>query len=390
MTALAPLLADLPPHALAAFTADVDAALAELRLAAADVIDLGLGESVDPVAPHIRQALIDAVGEGTRYPPTAGLPELREAIARWCERRFGARLDPDRAIQPTQGSKEAIFSLAAALRAPGRELVAVTTPGYAVPERGARVAGCRPLELPLDPARGLLPELDRLDDGTWDRLSIFWLNYPNNPTGAVAPPGLFAELAERARRHGFVLASDEAYTELWFDGDPPASALELRELDNVLVFHSLSKRSGLTGYRTGFVAGDPGLIATVRKFRAMAGAAPTEFVQRAAIAAWEDEEHVAERRRSLGRKRAVVLGAVRRAGLPVLGSRAGMFLWVAAPGGDADGFARALLRRGVVVVPGRYFGAGGDGFVRIAPVVELARCEDAARRIEEVAAEWTG
>jgi aspartate/methionine/tyrosine aminotransferase len=185
-----------------------------------------------------------------------------------------------------------------------------------------------------------------------------------------------------------VVASDEAYTELWWD-EPPSSVLELSDLDNVLAFQSLSKRSGLTGYRSGFVAGDPTLIAAIRKLRAMAGSAPTEFVQRAAIAAWTDEEHVAARRAAIGGRRAALRAALARAGIELGGSRAGLFLWARAPGGDADAFARALIARGVAVVPGRYFGPGGEGWLRIAPVPDLAGCERAGQMIEEVARTWT-
>ncbi len=383
MSATVTTLRDLPPHALAAYVSDRAAALGELGVDRAALIDLGLGDSSEPVAPLIREALRAAVGETTRYPPNAGLPELREAIASWAARRFGADLDPERQIQATQGAKEAIYSLAQVARAPGKDLVAVTTPGYAVPERGARLTGLDVLELPLTEEQGFLPSLEAIPASAWERLAILWVNYPNNPTGAVAPPRLYAELAERARRHGFVLASDEAYTELWWE-EPPASVLALPDLDNVLAFQSLSKRSGLTGYRSGFVAGDPALVAALRKFRAMAGHAPTEFVQRAALAAWRDEAHVEERREAIGAKRA----ALRRCGLRVAGSVAGLFLWAKAPGEDPDAFARALLARGVAVVPGRYFGRGGEGWLRLAPVPGLADCARAAEIIEEERSAW--
>lgn len=376
-------LAELPAHALAAYTADTQKALAELGIAREDVLDLGLGDSSEPVARLIVDALHTAIGETTRYPPTNGLPELREAIADWAGRRFGAELDPVTEVQPTQGSKEAIFALASVVRAPGKDLVALTTPGYAIPERGARIAGLRLLELALAEEHDFLPDLAAIPDEEWDRLAILWLNYPNNPTGATAPLALYAELAARARRHGFVLASDEAYTELWWD-QAPASVLELDDLGNVLAFHSLSKRSGLTGYRTGFVAGDPSLIAAIRKYRAMAGMAPTEFVQRAAVAAWKDEVHVEERRRIIGVKREALLAC----GLRTAGTRAGLFAWAEAPHGDADGFARALLARGVAVVPGRYFGNGAEGWLRLAPVPSLEGCREAARLIDEERHAW--
>jgi succinyldiaminopimelate transaminase len=382
-------LAALPPHALAAYQVDTEALVAELGIDPAGVIDLGLGDSTEPVAPLIREALRNAIGPTTHYPPAAGLPELRQAVAAWIARRYdNPGLDPAGQIQPTQGSKEAIFGLAFVAREPGKDVVALTTPGYAVPERGARMAGLEPLPLALEAGRGFLPDLDGIDERTWDRLAVLWLNYPNNPTGATAPRDLYVEAAERARHHGFVLASDEAYSELWWD-EPPSSVLELRDLTNVLAFHSLSKRSGLTGYRTGFAAGDPRLVAAMRKYRSMAGMAPTEFVQRAAVAAWGDEAHVEERRQVVGEKRAVLRAALEAGGLVVAGSGAGLFLWARAPVGDADVFHRALLARGVAVVPGRYFGAGGEGWLRVAPVPSLEGCREAAKRIEEVAGAWT-
>jgi aspartate/methionine/tyrosine aminotransferase len=200
----------------------------------------------------------------------------------------------------------------------------------------------------------------------------------------VAPRAFYAEAAQRVRDAGAVLASDEAYTELWWD-EPPASVLELGDLRRVLAFHSLSKRSGLTGYRSGFVAGDAELIALIRKYRAMAGMAPTAFVQRAAIAAWQDEAHVEERRAVIGRKRRLLREALLGAGWELAAGRAGLFLWARPPGGDAGATAARLLRRGVIVTPGRYFGPGGEDWIRIAPAPEEDRCAEAARRIEQEA-----
>ena len=223
-----------------------------------DVIDFGTGDPREPTDPKIRQALIDGLRDRMGYPAAVGLPELREAIAAWAERRFGTTLDPDTEIIPTLGSKEAIFTFAlAVVDADGaRDTVAYTDPGYPVYERGALFAHARPLALPLREEQGFLPDLDAIDDETWARLAVLWINYPNNPTAATAPLAFYERLAALAREHGFVVASDEAYTELWFD-EPPASALQLADRTNVVVFNTLSKRSSMTGYRSGFAAGDP-------------------------------------------------------------------------------------------------------------------------------------
>ena len=195
------------------------------------LIDFGVGDPREETPVAIREAFAEAIEPVSSYPRAAGIPELRRAIAGWAGRRFGVDLDPDAAILPTLGTKELVFSLAQAVLDPaeGKDLVLVTSPGYPIPERGARFAGGGVRHLPLTEERGFLPDLDALDDATWRRASILWLNYPNNPTGAVAPLGSLRDAAERCREHDVLLASDEAYSELWFEGEPPASALQVGE-----------------------------------------------------------------------------------------------------------------------------------------------------------------
>jgi acetylornithine aminotransferase len=359
---------------------------AKRRVAArgVELIDFGVGDPREPTAPMIRQALVDSLGETSSYPLAQGLPELRAAIAAWTRRRFGVELDPESEIIPTLGSKEAIFSLAQVVVDPGaRRLVLVTEPGYPVPERGALFAGANPVSVPLLERNGFLPDLDAIDESTYGRLALFWVNYPNNPTGATAPLSFYERLAELARRYDFVLASDEAYTELWFD-EPPVSALQLADRRNVIVFNTLSKRSSMTGYRSGFAAGDPGLIAALRAFRPTVGTAPQEFVQRASIVAWGDETHVEETRELYRRKRDVLLDVLVRKGLRVAGSGATMYLWVEVPDGEAsEALAARLLEQGVVVSPGSYFGPAGEGYVRFALVPPLEDCHRAAAILDE-------
>ena len=203
-------------------------AAARRRAQGLEVIDLGMGDPREPTDPSIIAALRDGVRERMGYPAAVGLPELRQAISDWCARRFGAAVDADLHVIPTLGSKEAIFSFAQVVLdlQGGRDTVIVTEPGYPVPERGAELAGGQVLALPLHEADAFLPDLDAVPAATWERTALFWLNYPNNPTGAVAPLAFYARVADLARHYGFVLASDEAYTELWFD-EPPASALQL-------------------------------------------------------------------------------------------------------------------------------------------------------------------
>jgi succinyldiaminopimelate transaminase len=357
---------------------------AKRRLAAegVELIDFGKGDPREPTDGRIRAAIADSLTEISSYPLAEGLPELREAVAAWCARRFGVALDPDREVIPTYGSKEAIFLLAQVVvdRDSPKRLVVTTEPGYPVPDRGAAFAGAEVLQLPLLEANGFLPDLDAVDADVWERTAIVWTNYPNNPTGAVAPLEFLGELADLSREHEFLLACDEAYTELWFD-EPPHSGLEIRERGNVAVFNTLSKRSSMTGYRSGFVAASAELIDALKQFRPTVGTAPQEFVQRASVVAWNDEEHVEEARERYRRKRDVLLPVLERKGVRVAGGSATMFLWLEAPSND---IAERLLEHGIIVSPGTFFGPAGEGYFRIALVPTIEECQRAAEIFEEV------
>jgi len=344
-----------------------------------DVIDFGKGDPNEPTDPMIRAALIDAVPERAPYPLAAGLPELREAAARWCKTRFAVAVDPATEIVPTYGAKEAIFSLAQVLVDPASEknVVVYGEPAYPVYGRGALFAGARVRTLPLVRENGFLPQLDSLDDD----VAIVWVNYPHNPTGAVAPLSFYEELVERAGRHHFVIASDEAYTELWFD-EPPVSALQVADRSRVVVFQTLSKRSSMTGYRSGFVAAPPEVIAALKAYRPTVGTAPQEFVQRASVVAWSDERHVEETRARYAAKRDIVIPAIAARGWEIVASDATMYLWVAVP--DTEAVVGRLLERGVLVSPGTFFGPSGEGYVRFALVPTLDECERAAAILAEL------
>ena len=344
-----------------------------------ELIDFGKGDPREPTDPMIREALAESLTEISTYPLAEGLPELREAVAGWCDRRFGVALDPDTEIVPTYGSKEAIFLLAQVVVDRG-DLVVTTQPGYPVPDRGATFAGADVEQLPLHEEHGFLPDLDAVPDETWQRAAIVWLNYPNNPTGAVAPLEFLLRAAELSREHDFLLACDEAYSELWFES-PPHSALEVREHGNVVVFNTLSKRSSMTGYRSGFVAADEDLIAALKQYRPSVGTAPQEFVQRASVVAWNDEEHVERTRDAYRRKRDALLPTLERKGLRVAGSAATMFLWIEAP---SDDIAEQLLEHGLIVSPGTFFGPAGEGYFRLALVPTEEECRRAAAILERV------
>jgi len=348
-----------------------------LQEAGVDIIDFGIGEPREETPTFIREALVAALEPLSTYPQSDGLPDLRAAIAEWTARRFGAALDPDTQVLPTLGSKEAIFHMAQVL---GGDLVAVPAPAYPVYERGAVFAGKQVLELPLAEEGGFLPDLDAVDAATWRRVAILWLNYPNNPTAASAPLALYERAAELAREHDFIVASDEAYSEIYFGDAPPVSALELGDLRGVAVLNTLSKRSSMPGYRSGFVAGDPELIALLKRYRPNVGVAPQAFVQRAAAAAWRDEGHVEAVRAGYRAKRDVLLPVLEAHGLRSAGGDATFFLWLDA-GPQADLLADRLLGEGIVLAPGSFFGPAGAGYLRIALVPTLADCRRAAERL---------
>jgi succinyldiaminopimelate transaminase len=348
------------------------------------LIDFGKGDPREPTDERIRQALADSLTEISTYPLAEGLPELRRAVADWCARRFAVELDPETEVIPTYGSKEAIFLLAQIVvdRDSGRRLVLTTEPGYPVPDRGAVFAGAEVRQLPLLEENAFLPDLDAVAAETWKRAAIVWINYPNNPTGAVAPLDFLARLAELSDEHGFLLASDEAYSELWFE-EPPHSALEVRGRGNVAVFNTLSKRSSMTGYRSGFVAAEADLIAALKQFRPSVGTAPQEFVQRASIVAWNDERHVERTRDVYRSKREALLPTLARKGIRLTGSTATMYLWLETPDGDSsEGFAARLLEHGLIVSPGTFFGPAGEGYWRMALVPTEAECRRAAQILE--------
>jgi succinyldiaminopimelate transaminase len=363
----------------------LDEARREAASRGLQVIDFGMGDPNEATESFIRKAVAANIPRHCKYPRAIGLLELRRAIAEWCDKRFGVDVDSEHEIIPTYGSKEAIFTFAqiVEMRRP-KNLVLVSDPAYPVPERGALLAGGEIVRLPLLEKNGFLPDLDSVKKKVWKRTALFWVNYPNNPTGAVAPLSFYERLAELAIEHDFLLCSDEAYSEIYFDEKPP-SALQVSDRRNVVVFNTLSKRSSMTGYRSGFVAARREVIDAIRILRPTIGTVPQEFIQLASIKAWRDEQHVQRTRERYRVKRTVMMEALDRIGLRVAGSEATFFLWVAVPEGDSsEQFGARLLREGIVVAPGSYLGEHGEGYVRLALVPTVEECEQAAALLERL------
>jgi succinyldiaminopimelate transaminase len=359
----------------------LDAAKKRARAAGKKLFDMGVGDPLEPTPSFIRQALLDHVPTTSQYPSSFGSQELREAIAAYLERVFGVHVDADKEVLVSAGSKEAIFHAPLALLDPAgdRRGVVFGEPGYPIYDAGTRLAGGEPLPVHLTAANGYRLEPEALPADVVARTRLLWVNYPHNPTGTVADRAYLERVARFAARNDIIVCADECYLELAGAGRA-TSMLEITRA-NVLVFHSLSKRSGMTGYRSGFVAGDPALIASYRRLRPLSGTGSPDFVQKAAVAAWSDDAHVEERRRIFEAKRAVFRRFFDAAGIEASGDGA-LYLWIKAPGGDAEAYAERLVEAGVVVAPGTFFGAG-QGFVRVALVPTLGECEaavDAWRR----------
>ena len=342
------------------------------------LFDFGLGDPKEPTPAFVKDALRAAVPDVSQYPSAFGTPALRKAAAGYLLRRFGVTVDPETQVLACAGAKEAIFHLPLAFAGdPRRRKVVIPDPGYPTYEVGARFAGLEPVLVPLTAKRRFLLDPEDVGEDVLRETLIFWVSYPHNPTGAVAPRDYLRRVGDAARRYGFVVASDECYADIYF-GAPPASMLEL-QTENVVVIHSCSKRSGMTGYRSGFLAGDPDLVATLRRLRSHPGVGSPEFVGPAAIAAWGEDAHAAERREIFRQKRDRFLAFFAEHGLQADASEATLYLWVKVPAGETSGgYARRLLEEGIVVAPGTAFGAG-EGYVRVALVPTLAECDEAVR-----------
>lgn len=359
--------------------ARLEALRAELEAAGRKVFDFGTGDPREPTPSFVREAFRRAVPEVSQYPSVMGTPGMRRAAAGYLHRRFGVDVDPDTDVLPTQGSKEAIFHLPLVLVDPNseRNVVVYGVPAYPVFRIGALFAEARPHEVVLGPHNRYLLAPEDVPAGVLDRTALVFLNYPHNPTGQVMPEELFAEWVAARERHGFVLVSDECYVDLYYEA-PPRGVLEFGRR-GCLAAHSLSKRSGMTGYRSGFLAGDAELIALYARFRAGMGLAPPLPTSAAAEAAWEEPEHVEVRRSLFAAKREVLLERFQALGIEVWPGPSTLFVWARVPGDRTDQeYAEALLRRGILVSPGSFFGPGQDRWFRVALVPSLSECREAA------------
>jgi N-succinyldiaminopimelate aminotransferase len=358
-------------------------------------ISLGIGEPRHPTPPLIEQALVGALSGLSSYPATAGEPALREAVAGWLHRRYGVNVNAMTQVLPVNGSREALFALAQTVVDASRPEATVVCPNpfYQIYEGAALLAGAQTAFANSDPARNFAVRWDDIDEATWARTQLLFVCSPGNPTGAVMPLEEWARLFELSDRHGFVIASDECYSEIYFGDEPPlgslqaAQALGRSDFGRLIAFTSLSKRSNVPGMRSGFVAGDASIIKQFLLYRTYHGSAMSTVVQRASIAAWSDEAHVVANRALYREKFARVtplLSEVMNVQLP----DAGFYLWAGVPGGDDVAYALSLLAQyNVAVLPGSLLARSahgvnpGAGRIRLALVAGTDECVEAAERI---------
>jgi LL-diaminopimelate aminotransferase len=367
------------PAAAAYFTLALDQAKADLAKRGVPIFDFGVGDPTEPTPPFIRQALIDALDPVSQYPTVVGQQKLRGAIAGWARRRLDVGLDPDTQVLPAAGSKEAIFHLPLAVIPADerRRRIVYPSPSYPVYDGSARFSQCIPHPVPLSESNGYRLELEALGSDILSQTRIAWINYPHNPTGASVDLDYLQRQVEVARQYDILLCADDCYLDLYFDESaPPPGVLQVTQT-GVLSFGSLSKRSGMTGYRSGYVAGDAAAIAALKRDRPNFGVASQNFVQAAATVAWSDDAHVAERRAIFRAKRDRLTAFLSGHGYVVSGSQGAIYLWVKVPTPDAQAFFAQLLEHGIVASPGESFGAGGEGYFRLALVPSLAEIEQA-------------
>ena len=371
-------------------------------------ISLGIGEPRHPTPRLVEEALVQGFAALSAYPATAGDAALREACAAWLQRRYAVTVDPATQVLPVNGTREALFAFAQTVLDPTRPGATVVCPNpfYQIYEGAALLGGAQPVYANSDPARNFATRWEDIDEATWSRTQLLYVCSPGNPTGAVMPLQEWERLFELSDRHGFVIASDECYSEIYFRDEAPlgglqaARALGRTGYPRLLMLTSLSKRSNVPGMRSGFVAGDAALVKPFLLYRTYHGSAMSGMVQRASIAAWNDEQHVVDNREQYRRKFARVTPLL----APLMDVRlpdAGFYLWAGIPrrGDDAMPddveFARGLLAQyNVSVLPGSLLARQarginpGAGRIRMALVADTAECVEAAERIVAFTRSW--
>ena len=379
---LANRIRELPPYLFAR----IDALKNEERKKGKDLIDLGIGDPDLPTHPHIVEALAVAARDPAthRYPSYAGMEDFRKAAAEFMKSRFGLTFDHQKEVICVIGSKEAIAHFPFAFVNPG-DVVLCPDPGYPVYATLTRFAGGEPYFVPLRRENGFLPDLEAIPADVARRAKILWINYPNNPTAALAAPGFYEKVVAFAKKNDVIVASDLAYSEMYYE-EPPPSFLETPGARDVgIEFHSLSKTYNMTGWRVGWACGNATLVGGLGQVKTNVDSGCFDAVQRAAIAALSGDQASVARQRAIYRERRDVLcGGLSRAGFDVLTPKASFYTLIANPKGlsSIDFASRLLTEAGIVATPATGFGPSGEGFVRLTICADKARLAEAVERLK--------
>ena len=374
----------LPPYLFK----ELDQKRTELRARGVDIIDLGVGDPDLPTPDHIVEAMKDAVGnpDNHRYPSYSGMNELKDAVSKWFERRFGIQVSPDTEVVSLIGSKEGIAHLPLAFINPG-DVALIPSPAYPVYNNATMFAGGEPFFMPLKKENGFLPDLEAIPSETIGRAKMMFLNYPNNPTSAVADHGFFERVVRFAKKHSILVCHDAAYTEMAFDGYHPPSFLEVAGAKDVgIEFHSLSKTYNMTGWRIGYAVGNQALIEGLGAIKSNIDSGVFQAIQVAGIKALtHDQSCVQEMVEVYTRRRDLMVNGLKEIGFKVESPKATFYLWIETPKGYTSAqFTNKLLEKGVVVTPGNGFGEPGEGYVRIALSAKRSRLEEAVQRMKVI------
>lgn len=374
----------LPPYLFA----ELERKITAKRAAGVDVISLGIGDPDTPTPALVPDALAAAAHDGGthQYPSNRGRPELREAIARFYQRRFGVQLDIDTEIVPALGAKECVFNINLAFLDPGSVALAAD-PGYPVYTGGPLLAGAEAALMPLVPELGFVPDLDAITPEDAKRARLMFLNYPNNPTGAIVPDGFFEKVVDYARANDILVVHDASYTETTFDGYVAPSFLETPGSKEVGVeIFSLSKGYNMTGWRTGAIVGNSEAVEAYWKLKTNIDSGMFEAVQLAAVAALDDGDQIPKDMSAVyQRRRDLVVGALREIGVDVPTPKATIYVWAPVPDGhtSASYCEMVLEESGVVVSPGGAYGPNGEGFFRISLTIDDDRLTEAVERLRD-------
>ena len=368
--------------------AELERKVADKKAAGIDVISLGIGDPDTPTYPHIVEAMQAAVADpGThQYPSNRGRAEFREALSRFYDRRFGVEIDPETEVIPAIGAKECIYNLCFAFLDPG-DIALASDPGYPVYTGGPVLAGAEAVVLPLDPSLGFVPDLEAIDPLALSKARLMFLNYPNNPTGAVAPDGFFERVVELAQKHEFLVVHDNAYSETTYDGYVAPSFLETPGAKDVGVeVFSLSKGFNMTGWRCAAILGNADAIQTYWRLKTNIDSGLFEAVQLAGAAALDaPSDSIDEMNAIYARRRDLVVSALRDIGVDVASPKGTIYVWAPVPEGHTStSFAELALEEAAVVIsPGSMYGPSGEGFFRISLTTPDERITEAVERMRE-------